>query len=124
MINKFKDKIKKNTEIVALIILLFTTIISTTYYNYNKNKIIYNYKNTINNIYLKKTLNNFFKNLEPRFKKVEHRISPGETFDNILETYNIKKEEIIEIKKKLSSEININKLNTNQKIIFITAVLW
>tara|TARA_X000001036_G_scaffold238233_1_gene222205 strand:+ start:264 stop:1556 length:1293 start_codon:yes stop_codon:yes gene_type:complete len=118
MINKFKDKIKKNTEIVALIILLFTTIISTTYYNYNKNKIIYNYKNTINNIYLKKTLNNFFKNLEPRFKKVEHRISPGETFDNILETYNIKKEEIIEIKKKLSSEININKLNTNQKIIF------
>ena len=118
MINKIKDKIKKNTEIVALIILLFTTIISTTYYNYNKNKIIYNYKNTINNIYLKKTLNNFFKNLEPRFKKVEHRISPGETFDNILENYSIKKEEINEIKKKLSSEININKLNTNQKIIF------
>ena len=118
MINKLKEKIKKNTEIVALSILLFTTIISTTYYNYNKNKIFYNYKNTINNIYLKKTLDSLFQNLEPRFKKIEHKISTGETFDNILESYSIKKSEILEIKKKLSKEININKLNTDQKILF------
>ena len=118
MINKLKEKIKKNTEIVALSILLFTTIISTTYYNYNKNKIFYNYKNTINNIYLKKTLDSLFKNLEPRFKKIEHKISVGETFDNILESYSIKRSEISEIKKKLSKEIDINKLNTDQKILF------
>ena len=118
MLNKFKVKLKKNTEILALSILLVITIISTTYYNYNKNKIYNNFKNTINNIYLKKSLNYFFNNLEPKFKRIEHKVSLGETFDNILEGYLINSDEITEIKKKLSKEINLNKLNTSHKIIF------
>ena len=55
MLSKIKTKLKKETEIVALGLLILITIISTTYYNYNKKKIYNNYKNTINNIYLKKT---------------------------------------------------------------------
>ncbi len=118
MLNKFKSKLKKNTEIVALSALVLITIISTTYYNFNKNKIYNNYKDTVHNIYLKKTIDNFFNNLEPKFKKINHIISTGETFNNILESYLIKKEEIAEIKKKLSNKVNLNKLSTNQKIQF------
>ena len=40
--------------------------------------------------------------LEPKFKKINHRISSGETFDNILERYSVKKDEVYDIKKKLS----------------------
>ena len=118
MLNKIKSKLKKNTEIFALGLLILITVISTTYYNYNKIKIYTNYKNIINNIYLKKTVEHVFNNLEPKFKKVYHNISPGETFDGILEGYSIDSKEIKEIKKKLSSQINLNKLNTNQKIQF------
>tara|TARA_A100000164_G_scaffold361254_1_gene375791 strand:- start:185 stop:1474 length:1290 start_codon:yes stop_codon:yes gene_type:complete len=118
MFNKFKIIIKKNTEIFALLILVFITIISTSYYNYSKKKIYFNYKNTLNNIYFKKTIHHLFDNLEPKFKKIEHKILKGETFDNILESYSIKKKEINEIKKKLSKEVNLNKLNTDQKILF------
>ncbi len=118
MFNKLKTKFKNNTEIVALGLLIIITIISTSYYNYIKEKVYNNYKTTINNIYLKKTINHFFDNLEPKFKKVNHVISPGETFDNILEKYSVSKSEISEIKKKISKEINLNKLNTNQKIQF------
>ena len=118
MINKFKSKIKKNTEILALGLLIIITIISTTYYNYNKKRIFNNFKSTINNIYLKKSVAYLFNNLEPKFKKINHIISPGETFDSILENYKIEKKEIIEIKNKLSNKINLNKLNTNQKLIF------
>ena len=118
MLNKIKAKLKKETELVALSVLVLITIISTTYYNYSKNKIYNNYKNTINNIYLKKTLTHIFDNLEPKFKKVSHRVSPGETFNSILENYSIKNDEIEEIKKKISKEFNLNKLNTNQKIKF------
>ena len=118
LLNKIKTKIKKNTEIFALAFLIFTTIISTTYYNYSKKKIYNNYKNTINNVYLKKTIHHLFNNLEPRFKKVKHQITQGETFDNILENYLANKEEIGEIKKKLSKKINLNKLKTEQKIEF------
>ena len=118
MLNKLKIKFKSNTEIVALGLLVIITIISTSYYNFIKKKVYNNYKTTINNIYLKKTINHIFDNLEPKFKKINHKISSGETFDNILENYSISKSEISEIKKKISKEININRLNTNQKIQF------
>ena len=118
MLNTLKIKLKKNTEIVALSLLVIITIISTSYYNYIKKKVLTNYKTAINNVYLKKTINHIFDNLEPKFKKINHKVSPGETFDNILEQYSISKSEISEIKKKISKEININRLNTNNKIQF------
>ena len=118
MLSKIKTKLKNQTELVALSLLILITIISTTYYNNNKKKIYNNYKNTINNIYLKKTLNHILNNLEPKFKKVDHVVAPGETFNSILESYSIQNDEINEIKKKVSKEFNLNKLNTNQKIKF------
>ena len=118
MLNKIKKKLKNNTEILALGLLLLTAVLSTTYYNFNKQKIYNNYKNIINNIYFKKTVNHVFTNLEPKFKTITHRINEGETFDKILKNYAIKEEEIISVKKKLSKRINLNKLNTNQKIQF------
>jgi murein DD-endopeptidase MepM/ murein hydrolase activator NlpD len=98
--------------------LIIITIISTSYYNQSKKKIQNNYKNTINNVYFKKTINHLFNNLEPKYKKIEHKILPGETFDNILSSYFVEDDEIGEIKKKLSKKVNLNKLNLNQKIKF------
>ena len=118
MINKIKINIKNKNEIIALIILILITITSTSYYNYTKAKIEDNYKNIINNIYFKKTVNNFLDNLEPKFKKIKHKINDGETFDKILNQYSVNKSEIEEIKIKLSKKINLNRLNTSQKIYF------
>ena len=116
MLSKFKLKIKIKNEVIALGVLLIITIIFTTYYNFTKKKTYDNYKDIINNIYFKKTVNHFLNKLEPRFKKITHEIKMGETFNNILEQYNIDDEEILVIKKKLSKKINLNKLKTKQKI--------
>ena len=118
MLNKIKIKIRKNAEIFALSLVILVTIISTSYYNYNKKKIYNDYKTTINNIYLKKTLDHILNNLEPKFKKIEHQVSKGETFDKILRFYSINEKEIIDIKNRISKKVNLNKLNTNQKIFF------
>ena len=118
MLNKLKIKLKKNTEIFALSLLVIITIISTSYYNHVKKKIYDNYKSTINNIYLKKTLNHLFDNLEPKFKRINHKVASGETFYNILSSYSITEQEISKIKKELSKEVNLNKMNTSQKIQF------
>ena len=118
MLQKFKIKFSRNLEITILGFLIFLTIISTSYYNYNKKKILSNYKDTINNVYLKKTIDHIFDTLEPRFKKIEHKISEGETFDQILNNYSVNKQEIDEIKENLSKKINLNKLSTSQKIQF------
>ena len=119
MLKKFRIKISNKNEILALIFLLITTAIFTNYYNYEQKKIKNNYNNLINNIYLKKTSKYFLDRLEPKFKKIRHQIIEGETFDNILNQYQVDKEEIQNLKNKLSKKINLNKLNTNQRI-FLT----
>tara|TARA_X000000950_G_scaffold74444_1_gene92882 strand:+ start:98 stop:1390 length:1293 start_codon:yes stop_codon:yes gene_type:complete len=118
MFQRFKTKIKIKNEIFLLFLVLLITIISTAYHNYSKEKTANNYKEIVENIYFKKTLNHIFNNLEPRFKKVSHKVEFGDTFDSILNQYNINKNEITIIKKKLSNKINLNNLNTNQKILF------
>ncbi len=115
MLNKLKLKIQK--EILALIILIIISTIFTLYYNYTKKEINNNYKQIIENVYFKKTINHFFNKFEPRFKKISHSVEIGETFDSILENYLIDKKEIEVLKKKLLKKVNLNRLKTNQKIL-------
>ena len=117
MINRFKFKIQR--EILALIILIIISTIFTLYHNYTKKEINKNYKEIIENVYFKKTVNHFFDKFEPRFKKISHSVKIGETFDSILENYFIDKKEIEVLKNKLNKKINLNKLKTNQKILLI-----
>jgi murein DD-endopeptidase MepM/ murein hydrolase activator NlpD len=116
MIKKFRSSVIKKLHILPLIILIFITILITFYSNYKKNINFQKYNNFINNIYLKKTLSEIINNLEPRYKTYNHKIKSGETFDKILKIYSIDNEEIKELKKNLLKKVNINKLNTNQKI--------
>ena len=107
MLKKIKLKIKKNLEIFSLGLLILVTITFTSYYNYNKKNIFNNYSNLLHNVYFKKSINQVLNNLEPRFKKIEHEISVGETFHNILEEYSVKNSEIEQIKRELGKQINL-----------------
>tara|TARA_B100000767_G_scaffold4734_1_gene4456 strand:+ start:180 stop:1361 length:1182 start_codon:yes stop_codon:yes gene_type:complete len=77
-----------------------------------------NYKEVINNIYFKKSIEYIFNNLSPKYKNIEHKISKGETFDKILNRYSIPKNEINKLKKGLGSNYDLNNLKTNQIIKF------
>ena len=118
MFKKLKFKLVKNFQVFSLIFLIIVTAISTTYFNYKKKVNFQIYNNLIENIYLKKTLAHLIDNLEPKFKKINHEIRNGETFDKILKSYSIDKKEIIKIKSSLEKKININKLSTKQSIQF------
>ena len=118
MLKYFIYKFKKNTEIFGLVILIFITAISTSYFNYKKNLNEIANNSFVDNIYFKKTLSHIFNNLEPKYKKIKHKIKSGETFDKILESYSIEKSEIIKIKNSLNKKVNLNKLNTKQIIQF------
>ena len=118
MVKKFNIKFKVKNEILALIILITLTSIFTIYHNQTKNRINNNYKKIIENFYFKKTVNHFFEKLQPRFKKISHKVREGETFIGILEYYALDSDEISTIKDKINNKVNLNKLNTNQKIHF------
>ncbi len=116
MQKKILKLFSKNIEIFMLIAFLLIIIVTSTIFNYQKKLNSQRYNGFIDNIYLKKTLDEIINNLEPRFKKYNHKIKSGETFNNILESYSIDIDEINILKKNLFKKININKLNTNQKI--------
>tara|TARA_B100000700_G_C14971366_1_gene821576 strand:+ start:142 stop:1434 length:1293 start_codon:yes stop_codon:yes gene_type:complete len=118
MLNNIRNKLKKHFEIFSLIFLILLTAISTSYFNYKKNSIEKTYNSFIDNIYLKKTLKHIVKNLDPKYKKIKHKIKSGETFDKILEGYSVQKNEITKIKNSLKSKVNLDKLNTKQIIYF------
>ena len=118
MLKNLKNKIRKNIEIFGLIFLIAITVVSTSYFNFKKNNNIQGYNNFIGNIYFKKTLSHLVDNLDPKYKKIKHKIKSGETFDKILESYSIEKSEIIKIKNSLKDKVNLNKLNTKQIIQF------
>ena len=109
----------KNLNLLGLIFLIIFTIFISFYSNQQKKINNIEYNNFIDNIYLKKTLNEIVNSLEPRYKKYNHKIKSGETFDKILSSYSLDTEEIITIKESVSKKFNINKLNTNQKIEII-----
>ena len=129
-LKKVTKLIKLNKEISLVLLLTIITIISTTFYNNSKKKVNENYSNVINNIYFQKTINHIFNNLTPRYKSINHKISTGETFDKILNSYSITSAEIVKIKKELKSDYNLNSLkaslnikltidvSNNKKIIF------
>jgi len=118
MLKNFIFIIKKNIQIFSLVMLIIFTAASTTFFNYKKDITDKNFDNFINNIYLKKTLNYVINNLEPKYKKINHKIKSGETFDKILKDYSIDKDEITIIKNSLITKVNINKLTTKQSIQF------
>jgi len=116
MQKKIKSLVLKNLEIFVLIFFIVIIISFSSFFNYQKKKNNQNFINIINNIYFKKTFDEIINSLEPRYKKYNHKIKAGETFDNILENYSINKKEINLIKKNIIKKVNINKLNTNQRI--------
>ena len=104
MLKILVTKIKKNFEIFGLILLILFTAIFTSHFNSTKKESLEIYDNFIDNIYFQKTLTHIVENLEPKYKKIKHKIKFGETFDKILEDYLIQKEEILEIKKALKKK--------------------
>ena len=77
MLKHLKNKIKKNFEIFGLVLLIIITAISTSYFNYKKKIGNKEYNKFIENIYLKKTLNYIVDNLDPKYKKIKHKVQGG-----------------------------------------------
>jgi hypothetical protein len=74
MIINFKNKVKRNLKVLGLIFIIIFTITIATLSNHKKKISSNEYSNFIENIYLKKTLNEIVNSLEPRYKKYNHKI--------------------------------------------------
>ena len=104
MFKNLISNIKKNFEIFALVSLIVIAAASTSYFNLKKKEAANTYIKIVDNIYFKKTLSHLIDNLDPKYKKIKHKIKLGETFDKILEYYSVDKQEVSKIKNSLQKK--------------------
>jgi len=115
---KFSNLIKKKYETLVLIFITLIFVILMQSYNFIKKEQNKHLNKVLNNTYFEKTLENFFENLDPKYLNIKHKVSTGESFYSILNTYEINIKEINKIKKILSKKNNLNKLQNNETISF------
>ena len=109
---------KGNRTIILLTLMMIVAIIAMNYHNYKKNLNETNLKDLINNIYFKKTLSNLFNQFEPKYQKIEHIISKGESLSNIFEKYSISADELELVKKSLVKKNKIYNLKISNSLEF------
>ena len=117
-LSKLKKLMNKNQELLLLISTTLIVVLLMQAFNFIKEERKKHLFGILNNIYFEKTLQNIIKNLDPKYINIEHKISSGETFNNILIKYQVPLKEINKIKKVLSKKNNINKLKNNLVIKF------
>ena len=117
-LSKLKKLMNKNQELLLLISTTLIVVLLMQAFNFIKEERKKHLFGILNNIYFEKTLENVIKNLDPKYINIEHKIFPGETFNNILIKYQVPLKEINKIKKVLSKKNNINKLKNNLVIKF------
>ena len=113
-INTFKEY----SVFFWLILITTLGVVISTIYSNNKEEEINQIKSSFENIYLKKTIKEITKNLEPRYEIINYISKAGDTHQNIINNLNVDKKE----KKFLLETILKNKslkiLRVNQKFTF------
>ena len=98
-------------------LIIFTLAILYTY-NLSKLKNENKIDAFLNNIYLKKTVDNIFLNVKPKFKKINHKISKGESVGGILLSYSINKQDVENIISILEKDVHLKKIDEGKEINF------
>ena len=89
-------KISTYKEYSIFFWLIFVTVIGvsiSTIYTSSKNQQTHLIKSSLNNLYLKKTLQEITNNLDPRFKTVNYISKSGDTYQAIINKLDIDNEE-------------------------------
>jgi murein DD-endopeptidase MepM/ murein hydrolase activator NlpD len=118
--NKFKLRkiIQKYFQFISFLLLILLIALLISYESFQKRNQTDLFEKTLENIYLKNTVNSIIKNLKPRFETINYKIQTGDTLEKILNKINISKNEKKKVLKKILKLKLINNLKKNHKISF------
>ena len=118
MTNKILIKLREYTYFIWLLSLLFIAVAITYIYDQNKKNQILLLSKSLNNVYLKKTLNTLTSNLKPRYVTKIYKVQKGDTFENIIGSVNLPAQEKKKFYKIIKKQKEIKSLKQNQKVYF------
>ena len=117
--NYFKLRSLKEYSIFFwLIFIAIIGIITSTIYSNTKYEQSLQIKTSLGNIYLKKTIKEITKNLEPRYKTDYYISKSGDTYESIVNNLDIIKKEKKILLSSILQEKSLKILKINQKFIF------
>ena len=99
------------------LISIILIIISTIHLN-NKNYQTEQIKNSLKNIYLKKTIEEITNNVKPRYTNINYISKSGDTYQTIINNLEIAKNEKENLLDAISKEKSLKILKINQKFFF------
>ena len=115
---KLRKLIEKYFQFLSFLLLVLLIVLLISYNSFHKKKQTDLFEKTLENIYLKNTVNSIIKNLKPRFETIDYKIQIGDTFEKVLNKINISKNEKKKILKKVLKLKLMNNLKKNHKISF------
>ena len=118
MKNKILIKLRDYTYFIWFLTLLFIAVTITYIYDQNKKNQIFLLSKSLNNVYLKKTLNTLTSNLKPRYVTKTYKVVKGDTYENIIERINLPYQEKKKFLNIIKKQKEIKLLKENQKIYF------
>ena len=101
-----------------LILIAIIGVFVTTIYNDSREEQNKQIIESLNNIYLKKTVQEITNNLSPRFRVIEYISKSGDTYEDIVENLEINKKEKKNLLKTISNQKSLKVLRINQKFTF------
>ena len=118
MTDKILIKLKDYTYFIWLLSLLFIAVAITYIYDQNKKNQILLLSKSLDNVYLKKTLNTLTSNLKPRYVTKIYKVQKGDTFENIIGSINLSAQEKKKFYNVIRKQKEIKFLKQNQKVYF------
>ena len=111
-------KLKEYSIFIWLIIITIIAILSSAIFRQNTADQNIKLKETLDNIYLKKTLVEITNNLQPRYSTINYTSKSGDTYQSIIDSLDISKKEKQIILNSILSNKSLKILNINQKFFF------
>ena len=110
--------IREYSIFIFLIILVIVMLIIHTIYSNSKTQNLEKLNSSLNNTYLKKTVQEITNNLKPRFTYYEYSSKSGDNHQSIIDKLDISKKEKKKILATILNEKKLKILNINQKFNF------
>ena len=113
-----KNTLKEYSIFFWTILVSILAILIFIIYTKNKEEQTVKLFGSLENIYLKKTIQEITKNLDPRFTSIKYISKSGDTYENIVDNLKIGKNEKKLILNSILKEKDLKTLRTNQKFTF------
>ena len=113
-----KNTLKEYSIFFWTILVSILAILTFIIYTKNKEDQTAKLFRSLENVYLKKTIQEITKNLDPRFTSINYISKSGDTYENIVNDLKISKNEKKLILNTILKEKDLKTLRTNQKFTF------